>query len=88
MYKIVAMILARRLKFVRPNIIDANQPSFLSGRNILDSMVVVEGEALYEAKSKKESSIVLKVEYEKSLRLCHMERLVVYVTLFSPYAIQ
>ena len=48
-YKIVAKLLANRLKKVMPNIIDEKQSAFISGRHLLHS-VLIANEAVEEAK--------------------------------------
>nr|KYP55936.1 Transposon TX1 uncharacterized [Cajanus cajan] len=65
LYKILAKILANRLKKVLPSIIDDRQSAFLEGRNLLQS-VVIANETLYEVKKEKKSYIFFKVDYEKA----------------------
>nr|KYP60963.1 Transposon TX1 uncharacterized [Cajanus cajan] len=52
MYKIIAKILARRLKKVLPDVIDNAQSAFLGGRNLLQSILVA-SEVIDEAKKEK-----------------------------------
>lgn len=61
----MSKILSKRLKQVFPKLIDVNQFTFLGGRNMLDSVLVV-NEAVDEAKKKKKPTIVFKVDYEKA----------------------
>nr|KYP72506.1 Transposon TX1 uncharacterized [Cajanus cajan] len=65
MYKILSKILANRLKKVLPNAIDDRQSAFLEGRNLLNSVLVV-NKALDEAKRKKKETIFVKVDFEKA----------------------
>ena len=64
-YKIVAKLLANRLKKVMPNIIDEKQSAFVSGRHLLHS-VLVANEAVEEAKRGHKSCLVFKVDYERA----------------------
>nr|KYP71360.1 Retrovirus-related Pol polyprotein LINE-1 [Cajanus cajan] len=64
MYKILAKVLANRLKKVLPAVIDKNQSAFLEGRNLLHS-VVVANEVVDEAKKKRKNCLFFKVDYEK-----------------------
>ncbi|XP_057426138.1 uncharacterized protein LOC130719534 [Lotus japonicus] len=64
-YKIVAKILAKRLKGVLPKIIDETLSAFLGGRNMLDG-VVVSNEVAHATKYGKEPTILLKVDFEKA----------------------
>lgn len=65
MYKIVAKLLANRLRGVMNHIIDINQSAFIGGRQMLDS-VLVANETIDEAKSKKKACLVFKVDFEKA----------------------
>nr|KYP53426.1 Transposon TX1 uncharacterized [Cajanus cajan] len=65
LYKILAKILANRLKKVLPSVIDDRQSAFLEGRNLLQS-VVIANETLDEVKKEKKSCIFFKVDYEKA----------------------
>ena len=64
-YKIVAKLLANRLKKVMPFIIDERQSAFLEGRHLLHSMVIA-NEVVDEARKGQKSCIVFKVDYEKT----------------------
>ncbi|XP_057448644.1 uncharacterized protein LOC130740150 [Lotus japonicus] len=81
MYKIVSKILASRLKIKLSKLIDVNQFAFLGGRNMLDSVLIV-NEIISEAKNKKIPSLVFKVDYEKAydsvqwdFLLCMLQRM-------------
>ena len=64
-YKIVAKLLANRLKKVMPNIIDKKQSAFISGRHLLHS-VLIANEAVEEAKRCHKPCLVFKVDYERA----------------------
>ena len=64
-YKIVAKLLANRLKKVMPNIIDEKQSAFISGRHLLHS-VLIANEAVEEAKRGHKPCLVFKVDYERA----------------------
>jgi len=64
-YKIVAKILANRLKTVLPDLIDERQTAFLKGRHLLHG-VLIANEVLEEAKRCKKPCLVFKVDYEKA----------------------
>jgi len=65
MYKIVAKILANRLKKVMPFIIDERQSAFIEERHMLYS-VLIANEVVEEAKRSQKPCIVFKVHYEKA----------------------
>ena len=64
-YKIVAKILANRLKNVMPFIIHERQSTFLEGRHMLHS-VLIANEVVDEAKRYQKPCLVFKVDYEKA----------------------
>ena len=65
MYKIVAKLLANRLKKIMPFIIDERQTTFIEGRHLLHS-VLIANEVVDEAKRSKKPCLVFKVDYEKA----------------------
>lgn len=65
LYKVVSKILSDRIKKVLPKVIDDNQFAFLGGRSILDS-VLIANEVVHDAKSKKVSALIFKVDFEKA----------------------
>jgi len=64
-YKIVAKILANRLKKVMPLFIPKRQSAFIEGRHMLHS-VLIANETIEEAKRCHKPCIVFKVDYEKA----------------------
>lgn len=64
-YKTVSKILSKRLKMVQPKWIDVNRFAFLGGRNMLDSVMIV-NEVVDEAKKKKKPTLTFKLDYEKA----------------------
>ena len=65
MYKIVAKLLAKRMKRVLPTIINEAQSAFIEGRHLLQS-VLIANEVIDEAKRSHKSCLVFKVDYEKA----------------------
>ncbi|GLT48339.1 hypothetical protein SLA2020_219710 [Shorea laevis] len=65
MYKILAKILANRLKKVLESIIREQQMAFIRGRQLMDG-VVIANEVIDEAKKKKKKSFLLKIDFEKA----------------------
>ncbi|XP_057425987.1 secreted RxLR effector protein 78-like [Lotus japonicus] len=65
MYKVISKLLAIRLKKVMGKLISEQQFAFLGGRQMLDSVVVV-NEAIKAAKRAKKPTICFKVDYEKA----------------------
>ena len=63
MYKIVAKLLAKRMKRVLPTIINEAQSAFIEGRHLLQS-VLVANEVIDEAKRSTKSCLIFKVDYE------------------------
>ena len=65
MYKIVAKILANRLKKIMPCIIDERQSAFIEGRQLLQSALIA-NEVVDEANRTQRPCIVFKVDYKKA----------------------
>ena len=63
-YKIVAKVLARRLKMM-PKIIDERRSAFIEGRHVLHS-VLIANEAVEEVKRNVKSCLIFKVDYERA----------------------
>jgi len=53
MYKILSKILANKLKYVLPKVIDIHQSTFISGRGMLDNVLIVNETDDYIRKEKK-----------------------------------
>ena len=64
-YKIMAKLLANRLKKVMSDIIDERQSAFIGGRHLLHS-VIIANEVVEEAKRGQKSCIMFKVDYERA----------------------
>ena len=65
MYKIVAKLLANRLKKVMPIIIDECQSAFIEGRHLLQSAVIA-NEVMEKANKSQKPCLVFKVDCEKA----------------------
>ncbi|XP_020211058.1 uncharacterized protein LOC109795906 [Cajanus cajan] len=65
MYKVLAKVLANRMKKVIGKVISESQSTFLKGRLTLDS-VLIANKILEEAKRKKKQCLLLKVDFEKA----------------------
>ncbi|XP_028074331.1 uncharacterized protein LOC114276709 [Camellia sinensis] len=64
-YKVVAKVLANRMKVVVPKIIDRVQSAFLSGRNIMDG-VLVANEIVDWWKKTNRKGLIIKLDFEKA----------------------
>ena len=64
-YKIVAKLLANKLKKVLPCIIDERQSAFIEGRHLLHSALIA-NEVVDKAKRAQKPCMVFKVDYEKA----------------------
>ncbi|CAL5412431.1 unnamed protein product [Camellia sinensis] len=65
MYKILAKILANRIKQVMPRIISKTQSAFLGGRNILDGILIA-NEIVDGWRKSNKKGLVLKLDFEKA----------------------
>ncbi|GKV41384.1 hypothetical protein SLEP1_g48927 [Rubroshorea leprosula] len=65
MYKLIAKLLARRLASVLNGIIGENQMAFVSGRQLVDS-VIIANEIIDEAQKRKKKGFVFKADFEKA----------------------
>jgi len=64
-YKIIAKLLAERLKKVLPSVVDESQSAFLKGRGIIDS-VLMANEVVEDIRRRGRSGLCLKVDFEKA----------------------
>ena len=64
-YKILAKVLANRLRDVLDEVIGPNQFSFIKGRQILDCSLVA-NEVIDEIKKKRSGGLIFKVDFEKA----------------------
>ncbi|GKD96641.1 RNA-directed DNA polymerase, eukaryota, partial [Tanacetum coccineum] len=64
-YKIISKILANRLSLVIDDIISQEQSAFVKGRQIMDGPIIL-NEAIAWYKSKKEQSLLFKVDFQKA----------------------
>ncbi|KAJ0535047.1 putative RNA-directed DNA polymerase [Helianthus annuus] len=65
LYKIIAKLLARRVKPVIPGLVSNIQTGFIEGRSILEGPLIV-NEVLAWAKSYKKQMFIFKVDFEKA----------------------
>lgn len=64
-YKIISKVLAKRLSLVLPSIISDSQSAFVSGRQIMDNIAVL-NEAIDEAKHNRIERIFFKIDFAKA----------------------
>lgn len=65
LYKVLAKLLANRLKVVKDKIISTSQSAFIAKRQIMDSVLIL-NEVLDEAKTKKKCCLVFKADFERA----------------------
>ena len=65
LYKMLSKVLAGRFKKVLKCVISSVQSAFLTGRNILDGVVVV-NEVMDMAKRQRKKCVILKADFEKA----------------------
>ncbi|GLU22472.1 hypothetical protein SLE2022_385450 [Rubroshorea leprosula] len=65
MYKILAKVLANRLKMVIAKIISASQSAFIKGRQLVDCSFAL-NEIIHDLKIKRRKGIVFKADFEKA----------------------
>jgi hypothetical protein len=64
-FKIFTKVLANRLMSVACRVTKSSQSAFLSGRYILEGVVVLH-ETIHELKRKKQKGLILKLDFEKA----------------------
>jgi len=64
-YKVIAKVLAGRLKKVLPSIVDESQSAFIKDRGLIDS-VLLANEVIEDLRRKGKSGLCLKVDFEKA----------------------
>ncbi|GKV26502.1 hypothetical protein SLEP1_g35790 [Rubroshorea leprosula] len=65
MYKLLAKVLANRLKEVMPVIISETQSAFVGGRQLVDSVLVL-NEVVDEVRKRKQPAFVFKADFQKA----------------------
>ncbi|GKV03045.1 hypothetical protein SLEP1_g15411 [Rubroshorea leprosula] len=65
MYKLLAKVLANRLKKVMPVIISKTQSAFVGGRQLVDSVLVL-NEVVDEVRKRKQPAFVFKADFQKA----------------------
>ncbi|GKV32445.1 hypothetical protein SLEP1_g41054 [Rubroshorea leprosula] len=65
LYKLLAKVLANRLKMVMEGIISESQAAFIGGRQLVDSVLVL-NEVVHEVKWRKQECFILKADFEKA----------------------
>ncbi|GKV49682.1 hypothetical protein SLEP1_g56420 [Rubroshorea leprosula] len=65
MYKLLAKVLANRLKDVMPGIISETQSAFVGGRQLVDSVLVL-NEVVDEVRKRKQPAFVFKADFQKA----------------------
>ena len=64
-YKVIAKVLAGRIKKVLNSVVDESQSAFLKGRGLLDS-VLMANEVIEDLRRTERSDLCLKVDFEKA----------------------
>eukprot|EP00253_Pinus_taeda_P006842 PITA_06842 len=67
-YKIIATLIAKRLKPLLPSIISPEQTGFVEGRQILDGLVVTQ-EMIHSLNQKKQRGMMIKIDLSKAYDL-------------------
>jgi len=67
-YKVIAKLLANRIKKVLSSVVDESQSTFLKDRGILDS-VLMANEVVEDLRRRGRSGLCLKVDFEKAYDL-------------------
>ncbi|KAK3175723.1 hypothetical protein Dsin_032610 [Dipteronia sinensis] len=65
MYKVLAKVLANRMRNVMQSVIEDYQMAFIKNRQILDSFVIAE-EVIHKWKTEKDGGLLVKLDFEKA----------------------
>ncbi|GKU98550.1 hypothetical protein SLEP1_g11542 [Rubroshorea leprosula] len=82
-YKILAKTLANQLKNVLARVVDEQKMAFISGRQLMDG-VMIANEIVDEAKKKKKKAFMLKIDFEKAYDKCLRSSMVSVLLNGSP----
>jgi hypothetical protein len=64
-YKIIAKMLASRLKIIMQDIISINQSAFIADRNIIDGFMIA-NELVSDLKKRKAAGLIFKIDFHKA----------------------
>jgi hypothetical protein len=64
-YKWITKVLTKRLTTVADSVVSLTQTTFITGRNILEGVVILH-ETMHELKRKKKKGVILKLDFEKA----------------------
>jgi len=65
LYKVLAKVLANKLRLVMGNVVSESQSAFVKGKQILDGILIA-NEAVHEAKRLNKELLLFKVDFEKA----------------------
>jgi len=74
MYKVLAKVLANRLRKVVSSVVSESQSAFVKGKQILDA-ILIENEVIDEARRLKKELLLFKVDFEKAYDSVDLEYL-------------
>jgi hypothetical protein len=64
-YKWITKVLTKRLTTIADSVVSLTQTTFITGRNILEGVVILH-ETMHELKRKKKKGVILKLDFEKA----------------------
>lgn len=64
-YKLLSKVLANRFKLVLPSIIGEAQADFISGKQILDGILIA-NEVIHQWKHSNSGGLIIKIDFEKA----------------------
>nr|GEW49051.1 RNA-directed DNA polymerase, eukaryota, reverse transcriptase zinc-binding domain protein [Tanacetum cinerariifolium] len=82
LYKIIAKILANRLRIVLGDLVNEVQSAFVANRNIQDGLFIL-NELMSWCKKKKKQTMIFKVDFEKAYALVRWDYLDVFMKKFG-----